>query len=231
MNKTIVVTGGNRGIGKQLCLELAELGYVVILTARDKEKATEATSFIKKTAPNSSIYAYELDVTDPESVKNLFSYVNKEFGQLDVLVNNAGIMSENTDTLKVNLEDLQNTMATNFLGPLQVSQSLMPLLSKTKGKIINVSSGMGALNETYHGYTGYQLSKTALNALTILMSNDVSTLGIRVFAVCPGWVKTDMGGSTAPRTLEEGVAGIKWLITEDEAESGKFYRDKKQIDF
>lgn len=231
MKKVVLVTGGNRGLGLQLCKELTQEGFEVILSARSKQNATDQIHLIKSIDPNAAINFCELVLDDEESIKNAKTWIEEKYGRLDVLVNNAAILVDSKSTTEVTMDEIEKSLRTNFYGPFLLSQTMLPLLKKSKGKIINVSSRMGSFNEMNGGYAAYRLSKTILNSLTVIMANDVAQLGVRAVAVCPGWVKTDMGGNSAPRSLEEGTSGIKWLVTEDEFESGKFYRDKHLIDF
>ena len=130
----------------------------------------------------------------------------------------------------VNIEEVKRIMETNFYGPMRMNKTFLPLLKKSdEARIINISSGMGALNSLTGGYAGYRLSKTGLNAQTILLSHELKQTGIKVFSVCPGWVKTDMGGKSAPRPVEKGAETAVWLATEKNPASGKFFRDKKII--
>jgi NAD(P)-dependent dehydrogenase (short-subunit alcohol dehydrogenase family) len=222
--KTILVTGANRGIGFQVCKELSSKGHRVILTARNEEKGQEAAKSL-----NSDAMFQLLDIGDSDSIGILVSTLEEKFGHLDVLINNAAII-DSRGIMNASIEEIRSVMETNFYGPLKLTQALIPLLKKsTDGRIINVSSGMGAINELGTGYAGYRLSKTALNAQTILFANELVDHRITVNAVCPGWVKTDMGGKSAPRSLEKGAETIVWLALENNTPSGKLFRDKKVI--
>jgi NAD(P)-dependent dehydrogenase (short-subunit alcohol dehydrogenase family) len=267
--KTILVTGGNKGIGLEICRQLDELGHIVILGSRDIQKGKEAAIPFSR-----NVVVKQLDVTSEESIRDLFHFVKAEFGKLDVLVNNAGIganqvgreqtvlthvkkaMSTNflgvwqavqyvkpilqkaglwtrIDGAKdVSLEAVQHLMKTNFYGPWRMIQVFIPLLQKSNdGRIINMSSGMGELKSLSGIYPGYSLSKASLNALTIMFSNELLESGIKVNAMCPGWVKTDMGGPNATRTVREGADTAVWLATEKTIPSGKFFRDRKEINW
>jgi len=232
MSNYIVVTGASRGLGKELSKQLAKLGYNVLITARDEKKGKDVLEEISAHSPKSRLLFHELDVSNEKSIKRFGAYLKKEMIEVDILVNNAGIMVNSDSTISVEKKEMQRSFDTNFYGPLLVSQELIPYLQKSgHGKIINVSSGMGSFHELFGGYAAYRISKTALNSLTAIMSKDLVQHGIKVFSVCPGWVKTDMGGAAAPRNVQQGVDSIKWLITKNEGVSGKFYRDKKQISF
>ncbi|TAF08168.1 MAG: SDR family oxidoreductase [Nostocales cyanobacterium] len=231
--KLAVVTGANRGLGFEASRQLAKIGYHVILTSRDEAKGQKATQTLQNEGLN--ITFHSLDVTSDESCQKLADFMQKEFGKLDVLINNAGILLDSRDeeisSLDVEIETLQKTMETNIYGVFRVTKALVPLMKKQNyGRIVNVSSGMGQLTDMDGGYLGYRLSKTALNALTRILANELQTNNILVNSVCPGWVKTDMGGSAAPRTLEQGVDTIVWLATlPDGSATGNFFRDRQPI--
>lgn len=262
----VLVTGGNKGIGLEICRKLDELGYQVILGSRDYEKGNEATKSLSV-----NTIAKQLDVTSEESIQTLFSWVNTNFGKLDVLINNAGIagdkghvtgvlgsvksilekripgvkqmnqfalrslrktgmVAQRQGAKDVSLSDVKQIMETNLFGVWRMIQVFIPLLVKsTDGRIINVSSGQGELTNLSGDYPGYSLSKSALNALTIMFSNELAGIGISVNAMCPGWVKTDMGGPNAPRLVSQGADTAVWLTTEKGIPTGKFFRDRKEI--
>lgn len=225
MDRIALVTGANRGIGYESCRQLAALGFGVVLTARDEKKGEAAARRL-----GSSVSFQTLDVRDERSVRDAFESVKRQFGRLDVLVNNAGI-SKGSKTLEdADLEDLKRIMETNFFGPIRVSKTFLPLLRKSDdARIINVSSAMGSLDDLGGGYAAYRLSKAGLNAQTILLANELKGSSIKVFAMCPGWVRSDMGGLFAPRSLEQGADTITWLATTSDARSGAWYRDRREI--
>jgi NAD(P)-dependent dehydrogenase (short-subunit alcohol dehydrogenase family) len=225
----IVVTGGNRGIGFETCRQLAQRGAQVVLTARQAQAGEEA---VKKLAgQNLSARFHPLNVTDPASAADLHDFLQRTFGRLDVLINNAGIFSKADGSgLQVSLEVVRATLETNTLAPLQLAQTLVPLLRASRAaRIINVSSGLGALSEMQGGYTAYRLSKTALNAVTAILAAELRG-AVAVNSVCPGWVKTDMGGANAEREVSQGAAGLVWLALDAPQDlTGKFVRDGKVI--
>jgi NAD(P)-dependent dehydrogenase (short-subunit alcohol dehydrogenase family) len=227
----IVVTGGNRGIGLEVCRQLASRGAQVVLTARQQDAGEEA---IKKLAAQKLAAQLQLlDVTDPKSAAALGDYLERTFGRLDVLINNAGIFSKNDRPgLEVALDTVRATFETNTLAPLRLAQTMAPLLKRsTTARIINVSSGMGALSEMQGGYAAYRISKTALNAVSAILAAELRG-AVAVNAVCPGWVRTDMGGANAERDVSEGAAGIVWLALDAPQDlTGKFLRDRKVIDW
>lgn len=225
MTSTILITGGNRGIGLEICRQLAELGHQVIMGSRDIGRGKEEGQRMPV-----KLDVQALDVTSSEQIELLAGHIAKTYGKLDVLINNAGILIGNNGGLDVDLEEVKEIMETNYYGPWRLTQKLLPLLHKSKeGRIINMSSGMGALDELMGDYAGYRMSKSALNALTILMANELADTTIKVNAMCPGWVKTEMGGDGAPRNVEQGADTAVWLSTEENISSGLFYRDRKVI--
>jgi NAD(P)-dependent dehydrogenase (short-subunit alcohol dehydrogenase family) len=176
--------------------------------------------------------AEQLDVADPVSVDALRERLEAEPGRLDVLVNNAGVMGElATGAADAPLDDAKSTLETNLFGAWRLTQAMLPMLRRSAGaRIVNVSSGAGQLSDMNGGYPGYRVSKTALNALTRILSNEERANGILVNSTCPGWVRTDMGGSSAPRSVEEGAETAVWLATlPDGGPSGGFFRDRQPI--
>jgi NAD(P)-dependent dehydrogenase (short-subunit alcohol dehydrogenase family) len=227
--KIAVVTGANRGIGKEIARALSQNGVKVILTARDPNKGEKVASDFK--AAGLDIVFHALDVTLEESMKSLAVYVEQEFGKLDILVNNAAL-GGGENSLRISTSDFRKTFETNLFGPFRLSQLMIPLLKKSKdGRIVNISSGMGALKGMGGGDVAYRVSKTALNSITAVMAADLSGTSVKVNAMCPGWVKTDMGGPGAPRTVEKGAETAVWLALEKNIPSGKFFRDKKIIEW
>lgn len=232
--KVAVVTGGNRGLGFETSRQLAKQGYEVILTSRDEDSGKAAAE--KLQAEGLNVKFHVLDVTSDESSQKLAEFIQNQFGKLDVLVNNAGVYIDGktgkNSVLDTTIDTVRQTMETNLFGVLRVTQALIELMKKQNyGRIVNVSSGMGQLSNMGSGSTGYRLSKTALNALTRILASELQGTNISVNSVCPGWVKTNMGGENAPRTPEQGVETIVWLATLDEGATGGFFRDKKPIDW
>lgn len=225
MEKIVLITGANKGIGLQIAKELVELGCKVIVTARDAEKGSKAVSSI-----GSNVTFCAMDVTNQDSITKAANFVQEKFGKLDVLINNAGIGVGNTGLVNVDIDEIKNIMETNFYGPMRVSSTFIPLLQKSKdARIINVSSRMGQLQSLATSHAGYRLSKAGLNVQTLLLHNELEGQGIKVNSVCPGWVKTDMGGSTAPGTVKDGADTIVWLTIADKIPSGKFFAERKEI--
>ncbi len=225
----IVVTGGNRGIGFEICRQLTAREARVVLTAR---KRTAGDAAVKKLAGGKHAAAFHpLDVTDGKSIEHLSEFLKETYGHIDVLINNAGIIAEGeAPALKVDLATVRETLETNALGPLHLAQNLVPLLkSGSSPRIVNMSSGMGALADNYGGHAAYRMSKTLLNAVTAILAAELAGT-IAVNSVCPGWVKTDMGGRNATRDVAEGADTAVWLALDAPATlTGKFVRDHKVI--
>ncbi|MBD2776182.1 SDR family oxidoreductase [Iningainema tapete] len=233
--KVAVVTGGNRGLGFEASRQLAKLGYQVVLTSRNETKGKAAAE--KLQAEGLDVTYHPLDVTSEESSQKLAEFIGEKYVRLDALVNNAGLYIDaqagNNSVFDAKIDTLRETMETNVYGVLRVNQALIPLMKKQNyGRIVNVSSGMGQLSEMGGGYTGYRISKAGLNALTRILASELQGTNILVNSVCPGWVKTEMGGANAPLTPEQGVDTIVWLATHpDGGSSGGFFRDRQPIDW
>lgn len=233
--KVAVVTGANRGLGFEACRQLAKKGIQVILTSRDEAKGKAAAE--KLQAEGLDVIDYPLDVTSAPSCDRLAQFIRDRFGRLDILVNNAGVLlddSESDDSVfNLKISTLQKTLETNTFAPLLLCQALIPLMKERNyGRVVNVSSGAGQLHDMNTGYPSYRISKTALNAVTRIVANELKGTNILVNAVCPGWVKTDMGGENAPRTPEQGVDTIVWLATlPDNGPTSGFFRDRQPIDW
>lgn len=232
LDKIAVVTGSNKGIGLELVRQLAKAGVQTVLTARSEQRGQEAQAKLKGEGLN--VDFHQLDVLDPTSIKQLGDYLAERYGKVDILVNNAGILPDEdtgVNALSVSPALVLLVFQTNTLGPLMVAQQLAPLLKKSgRGRIINVSSGLGQLNDMESGYPAYSISKTALNAVTRQLAAAFRESGVTVNSICPGWVRTDMGGSNAERSTEQSVAGIlPLLLDENERRTGHFMRDGQDI--
>jgi NAD(P)-dependent dehydrogenase (short-subunit alcohol dehydrogenase family) len=227
--KIALVTGSNRGIGLATVKELLKKSYKVILTSRKEADGQKAKTQLEKYG---DVLYHQLDVSDTQSITAIKNYVLDELGQLDILINNAGI---NYDTWQsasnANLEEVELTINTNLMGAWRMAQAFIPLMKKQNyGRIVNVSSGAGAFNEMGGGTPAYSISKAAMNALTIKLAADLRNKDILVNSVCPGWVRTDMGGLTAPRSPKKGAETIIWAAElPTNGPSGKFFRDMKEI--
>ena len=225
--KIALVTGANKGIGFEVTRELARMGFHVFLGGRNAETGRAAASKISK----GKVSFLEIDVADPESIRRAAGDFSRHAERLDVLVNNAGILlDEDKTALTITPEIFEKTFRTNTLGPWLVAQTFLPLLEKGDApRIVNVSSGGGQLDGGADGWApGYCVSKTALNGVTVQLAAALPKFAVN--CVCPGWVRTDMGGSNASRSVGEGAAGIVWLATEAPQNlTGKFFRDRKVI--
>ncbi len=224
-----VVTGANRGLGAEVSLQMAELGFRVIVAARSVEKAQPIVDQI--VAAGGVATSFKLDVTQPSDAKALAAYVRDAFGRLDVLVNNAGIAVDQwVSGFDVDLDVVRATLDTNLIGVLNCCQQLMPIMREQHyGRVVNVSSELASLELMEMGSTlAYRVSKTALNSLTKLLALELKEEGnILINAACPGWVRTELGGEGAPRSVAEGADTIVWLTTLAEGSgSGGLYRDR-----
>ncbi len=227
-----VVTGANRGIGFEVCRQLARQGVNVILTAREEVKGKEACQRLQE--EGLAVQFHSLDVTSHGSIERFARYVENEHGRSDILVNNAGVFIDRDKRgIDVDFEVVRKTMETNAFGPLLLSQALIPIMLRHKyGRIVNVSSGLGALSDMGGGYPSYRLSKAFLNALTRILADELKGTNILVNSVCPGWVRTDMGGPGADRSVEDGADTAVWLaMLADRGPSGRFFRDRKEIEW
>jgi NAD(P)-dependent dehydrogenase (short-subunit alcohol dehydrogenase family) len=225
-----VVTGGNRGIGCEICRQLARRGARVVLTARDETKGRTAAEEL--VGQGLEVLFHPLDVNDEESVRGLAAYLRDELHGTDILVNNAGVFfDQKRGGLDVPMQVVRDTLETNLLGAWRLSQVLIPQMRQHGyGRIVNVSSGLGAMSEMSGGYSAYRVSKGALNALTRIFADELRGTNILVNAVCPGWVKTDMGGPNATVPVEKGADTAAWLATlPDGGPSGGFFRDRRLI--
>jgi NAD(P)-dependent dehydrogenase (short-subunit alcohol dehydrogenase family) len=226
--KVALVTGGNKGIGYEVCRQLATRQFHVFLAARRPTEGTQACAKLQHLGLAASFL--QLDVADEQSIRSAVNALRDQTDHLDVLVNNAGICEDaESSILDISPEIVHRTLATNTLGPLWLTQKLWPMLAKSPaGRIINVSSGLGALNEMGSGYPSYRISKAALNAFTRILAAELASKKISVNSVSPGWVRTDMGGPEATNSVEQGADSIVWLATEAPAGlTGQFVTDRK----
>jgi NAD(P)-dependent dehydrogenase (short-subunit alcohol dehydrogenase family) len=246
-----LVTGANKGIGFEVVRQLRREGLHVFLGARDEKGGRAAADKLNKEAGTkesdlvtghtsarrslggggSLVTFLKIDITNPDSIKSAAEEFSKQSDRLDALVNNAGILiDDDKDILTTTPEIFETTLHTNTLGALLVSQAFVPFLNKSDApRIVNVSSGGGQLDGGADGWApAYCISKTALNGVTVQLAAKLPNFAVN--AVCPGWVRTDMGGSNAPRSVAEGASGIVWLAAEvAQKETGKFWRDRKVI--
>lgn len=226
--KIALITGGNKGIGFEVARQLAEKDFQIFLTARNPELGKRATALLDQEGAKVSFIA--LDVAKPESIQRASLEVAAQVDHLDVLVNNAAILEgEHLSVLNISADMMQRTLQTNTIGPLLLTQALYPLLAKSgAGRVINVSSSAGSLNEMGSYAPIYSISKTALNAATVQLALALQNDNIVVNSVCPGWVRTDMGGPGAPLSVQQGADTIIWLATTAPKNlTGKFLRKRK----
>lgn len=232
--KTALITGANKGIGREVARQLAAKGFHVFVGARNAKagrKAVEEIGSATALQAGGKATFLEIDVADNDSVTNAAREFSNIEDHLDVLVNNAGIIADGDDAILEISDDLfRKTLETNTLGPLRVTQAFMPVLKKSKApRVINVSSGGGQLTGGADGWApAYCISKTALNGVTVQLAAALPKFAVN--SVCPGWVRTEMGGENASRSVEEGADTIVWLASEAPLDlTGKFLRDRKEI--
>ena len=226
--KTALVTGANKGIGFEVVRELSRLGLRVFLGARNAEAGRAAAEKLKSAG---EVVFLEIDISNEQSIGAAAAELGRESERLDVLVNNAGVLlDEDKDALSITADIFETTIRTNTLGPWLVAQAFAPLLKKSaEPRIVNVSSGGGQLEDGADGWApSYCVSKTALNGVTIQLAAALPKFAVN--SVCPGWVRTDMGGENATRSVAEGAATIVWLATGAPHDlTGKFVKDRKVI--
>ncbi|MFL6474825.1 MAG: SDR family oxidoreductase [Nitrososphaera sp.] len=233
--KVGLVTGSSRGIGFEVVKQLAMKEIEVILTYRSSADGEAAVMELAREGIK-KVTSMKLDVSNQVSVDSILDEVEKTFGRLDILVNNAAILidKDNITASNADLVTVNTTLETNLIGAWRMSKAFIPLMKKNSyGRIVNVSSGAGEfeyMSRSGGHWPAYSLSKASLNALTVMLASELNGTNILVNAVCPGWVRTDMGGSNAPRSIEEGAGTPVWLATlPDGGPTGHNYYDKKQI--
>jgi NAD(P)-dependent dehydrogenase (short-subunit alcohol dehydrogenase family) len=227
-NQIALVTGANKGIGYEIARQLGKKGFHVLVGARNPDAGNEAVASLKQAGASAEFV--HIDVTDPKSIHQAAKEVAAKYDHLDALVNNAAIMEDDKNILDVEDDTVLGTFTTNTLGPLRVTQAFSPLLKKSShATVVNMSSGLGQLSDMADTYPAYSVSKTALNAVTRQFAAVLKDK-VTVNSVCPGWVKTDMGGPNAPRSVEQGADTVTWLVTEAPRDlTGKFLRDRAVI--
>ena len=227
-----LVTGANKGIGFEVARQLAREGFRVFLGARNEAAGKAAAEKLDREGENQGNVSFlQIDVSQPESIQRAAEEFAGQSDRLDVLVNNAAILlDEDKDALTITPALFEITLRTNTLGPLLVSQAFAPLLRKSEApRIVNVSSSGGQLADGADGWApAYCISKTALNGVTVQLAAALPKFAVN--SVCPGWVRTEMGGANATRSVAEGASGIVWLAAEAPQEAtGQFWRDRKII--
>jgi NAD(P)-dependent dehydrogenase (short-subunit alcohol dehydrogenase family) len=229
--RTALVTGGNRGIGLEVCRQLAATGLRVILTARNGARADAAAAAL---AGSGDVVAATLDVTDEHSVSTLAADLSRRGLQVDVLVNNAAVLvGESIAVLETAGDDLRATFETNLFGVVLVSQAFVPgMIARRYGRVVNVSSQAGQLLSMGTYAPAYSMSKAALNAFTRQLAGAAHGRNVLVNSADPGWVRTAMGGPSAPRSVEQGADTLVWLATlPATGPTGGFFSDRKPIDW
>jgi NAD(P)-dependent dehydrogenase (short-subunit alcohol dehydrogenase family) len=225
--RVALVSGGNRGIGLEVCRQLAGRGVTVVMGSRDAEQGRAAAARLPD-----GVVVRQLDVADPESVEGLARSVEEEFGRLDILVNNAAISNdEGQSGVDADLDRVKEALEANLLGAWRLCEVAIPMMRRNGyGRIVNVSTGLASLEDMGGGSPGYRVSKTALNVLTRILASELRGSGILVNAVNPGWVQTDMGGSGATRTVDEGAEALVWAATlPNNGPNGGFFRDREPV--
>jgi NAD(P)-dependent dehydrogenase (short-subunit alcohol dehydrogenase family) len=229
-----LVTGANKGIGFEVARQLARKGFHVFLGARDEKAGQAAVEKLHgENTVRSGITAtfIKIDVSKPDTVRSAVEEFSRKSDRLDTLVNNAGILlDDDKGVLTTTPEIFETTLCTNTLGALLVSQAFVPFLKKSDApRIVNVSSGGGQLSDGADGWApAYCISKTALNGVTVQLAAALPKFAVN--SVCPGWVRTDMGGANATRSIAEGASGVVWLAADaPQTETAKFWRDRKVI--
>ena len=228
--KIAVVTGGNRGLGFEVCRQLGQQGTRVYLTSRSEDEGQDAVNKLRN--EGFKIHFYQMDVTDQDSVNRFASYFLHLTDKLDILINSAAIYYDLGHRMEEpDLDNALEAFKTNTLGPWRVSAAFLPALKKSEHpRIVNVSSGSGSFANMRSDTPVYSMSKAALNVLTIKMALSWRKYGVKVNAVCPGWVRTEMGGRNAPRSPEEGAQCILWAANiPDDGPTGGFFRDGNAI--
>jgi NAD(P)-dependent dehydrogenase (short-subunit alcohol dehydrogenase family) len=222
MTKVAIVTGANRGIGLEVVKQLTQKGFTVVAGSRDLALGQAALQGFEH------IEVRALDIASNQSVTAFAQWFLSQFDRLDALVNNAAINYDSWHNVKnADLTEIQDTLNTNLLGAWRLTQALLPALERTEGsRVVNVSSGSGQWGSMTGSTPGYSLSKLALNGLTRMFAAQLK--GVKVNAVCPGWVATDMGGGGRP--IPEGAAGVVWAATEVTT-TGKFFRDGQPLEW
>lgn len=233
--RTAIVTGANRGVGREIARQLVLLGYRVLFTSRDEAKGKQSWVKLKgelEAQSGGELVYHQLDVTDSKSIQRLHEYVMSEYGAAEVLVNNAAVLLDQYGRiLQTPMDIYRATIEANVYGPLALCQAFITkMLERNYGRVVNVSSGAGQVCDMVNDMTAYRLSKIALNGLTLMLAEAVKGTNVLVNAGCPGWVRTEMGSPNAPRSAEQGAEGLVWLATlPDGGPSGGFFRDRQRI--
>ena len=229
MKRTVLVSGANRGIGLAIARQLAELGNSVLLGSRDLKAGEEAAKSLRRLGLD--VAPVHVDLTVSATIDAAINDIAQSGRQLDILVNNAGVLHEKP-LLELTDAQIADSIAVHLTGPLRLIRALVPnMVARGYGRIVNVSSGWGSFAEGMGGPGAYGVTKAALNALTVRLAKELPS-AVKVNAMCPGWVRTRMGGEGAARTPDEGADTAVWLATlPDDGPTGGFFRDRKPIEW
>jgi NAD(P)-dependent dehydrogenase (short-subunit alcohol dehydrogenase family) len=231
--RVALVTGANRGLGFETSRQLLAKGLTVVLAGRDDAAIERARRTLAEREQDRAV-TVRMDVTDVESIAAAQTAITERVGSVDVLVNNAAVLLfENEDVLSITPDAYRRTFETNLFGVIEVCRAFVPAMARVRyGRIVNVSSGAGQLTTMSAYAPAYSMSKTALNAFTRILAHTYRDSGVLVNAVDPGWVRTAMGGPSAPRSPEEGADTIVWLATlPNSGPTGGFFRDRRAIEW
>ena len=229
---TTLITGANRGIGRELAAQLADHGHAVVLCARDLEAARTAADELRATAPARTVVPLRLDVTDPVAIQHAVEIVTESFGRLDSLVNNAGVHFDSwQDVVTADPDVAAEAFDNNVLGTWRVTRAMLPLLRKSPTpRIVNVTSEKACFATMDGSTPAYRLSKVALNALTLMLATELGPDGVAVYGASPGWTATELGGR-AGRSVADGAASIRWVMEQnpDHLHPGHVYQDGREL--
>lgn len=237
MTTVALITGANKGIGFETARQLAQKGIKVLLGARDEKRGLEAANILK--SEGLDVEYVNVDVDNLETHKSVGNYIQENYGKLDILINNAGVMEEPKPTSQLAVDVYRKVFETNFFNLIALTQTLLPLVRKSDaGRIVNLSSILGSLtthsdpNSFIYNFKlpAYNISKTALNAFTVHLAYELKDTNIKVNSAHPGWVKTDMGGENAPMELVDGAKTSVWLATlQSDGPNGGFFHMQESL--
>jgi NAD(P)-dependent dehydrogenase (short-subunit alcohol dehydrogenase family) len=231
--RVALVTGANRGLGFETARQLLAKGLSVVLAGRDLAALERARRNLAEQDQRRAV-TVQIDVTSVESITAARQTLTAQVGSVDVLVNNAAVLlGENDDVLSIPADEYRRTFETNLFGVIEVCRVFVPVMARARyGRVVNVSSGAGQLATMSSYAPAYSISKAAVNAFTRILAESHRRHGVLVNAVDPGWVRTDMGGPSAPRSPQEGADTIVWLATlADDGPTGGFFRDRRAIEW